>query len=88
VKKGPYSPDYESVSARAKAFSERLVGQLEALKGTKKDIVIITHGAFLGVLTGETDWPNAGWRSYRVKKDSRGVVLEKEEPGLKLTAML
>jgi broad specificity phosphatase PhoE len=75
VKDGAYSADDGVVEARAARSRTRLAQLLDQLKDEqKKDIVVVTHGAFMKVLTGDPDidLPKAGWRSYNVIYDAVG----------------
>ena len=72
LKEGAYSAVDEIVEARAARFRTRLVQLVKELRNErKKDIVVVTHGVFMKVLSGDPsiDLPKAGWRSYTIIQD-------------------
>ncbi len=79
IKEGPYSATEAAVEKRAKRVRQRLMELSEALaEVAKRDVVIVTHGGFMKVLSGEPDidLPKAGWKSYTVGLDGNdGAVL-------------
>jgi len=72
VKEGLYSSDSEVVEQRASRLRKRLA---ELVK-EGGDVVVVTHGGFMKVLSGDPviDLPKAGWRSYGVVEDGEGNV--------------
>lgn len=72
IKAGKYAADDDSVTLRAERVREKL-GQLHAAlrSNERRDIVVVTHGVFMKILSGEEDidLPKAGWKSYTIGND-------------------
>ena len=72
---GYYSAGENAVGHRAAMVRAELRERVRALKDSeKKDIVVVTHGAFVKQLTGDPniDLPKAAWKSFTVKGDENG----------------
>jgi broad specificity phosphatase PhoE len=84
VKAGQYAADADSVALRAKRVRKKLE-QLNATLHDKerRDIIVVTHGVFMKVLSGEEDidLPKAGWKSYTISNDGedRAILTPIEE---------
>lgn len=77
VKEGDFAADDESVKKRAGRVAARLAGladKLAADGGSRKDIVVVTHGVFMKFLSQDQsiDLPKAGWKTFKVSKTGDG----------------
>lgn len=73
TKEGSYSADDATTAVRAARVRERLrvisksLQKDETTIGVRRDIVVVTHGAFMKLLTGDDiDLPKGGWKSFTV----------------------
>jgi broad specificity phosphatase PhoE len=75
LKTGINSAGDDAVRARASRLRQRLGRLLDSLLHTqRKDVVVVTHGVFMKVLTEneDIDLPRPGWAAYYVNKDVMG----------------
>jgi broad specificity phosphatase PhoE len=87
VKEGLYAAGDDVVAKRAQRFRDKLQKIATSLEkdgvedkdGRQKSIVIVTHGVFMKVLTGDEDidLPKAGWRAFKIaRREDGGAILE------------
>ena len=80
AKEGIYATADPAITARAKRFRERLRDMVENLQRSEdfvdgqKDIVVVTHGAFMKHLCEDMtiDLPKAGWKAFRIANGVKG----------------
>lgn len=78
VKEGLYSAADAAVEERAKRVRQHLKELSKELADSeKRDVVVVTHGGFMKVLSGEPDidLPKAGWKSYTIGSDGNDSAI-------------
>ncbi|CAI7595531.1 unnamed protein product [Penicillium viridicatum] len=81
VKESIYASEDEAVKERAKRARSRIAELSDQLKdGQRKHIVVVTHGVFMKLLSGDADidLEKAGWKSYMLEKHSSSIVLSEK----------
>ena len=81
VKEGPYAPDKETLTQRARNVRRKLIdhfADLERDGAQRRDIVVVSHGGFLTHLTSDEHCvvPAAGWRTFILSEDGGDVKFE------------